>query len=174
MLKYFNIFQNFLPSSDFFLFHTNVSYFSILHKNSFFIFNKTNSYSCSNWLKYYIKILTLILSAALLYRSGGVRNYFLYKATIYLPTKDIKLFGQNGWSVQSWEPWLLERVVETLFDHQPIPVLTFSIHLCVLSIHLLFIYTLLYRAYCKWLYLTWVLCLFSYTTSTFSYLLHTW
>ena len=35
-----------------------------------------------------------------------------------------------------------------------------------LSIHLLFLYVLLYRAYCKWLHLTWVLCLVS---SSFRY-----
>ena len=40
-------------------------------------------------------MLTLKLSAALLYRSGGIRNYFLYKAPIYLPIEDIKPFGQN-------------------------------------------------------------------------------
>ena len=40
--------------------------------------------------------VTLKLSAALLYRSGGVRNYILYKAPIYLPIEDIKHFGQNG------------------------------------------------------------------------------
>ena len=93
LLKCFNIFQNFLLSSKFFLFYTNVSYFSTLHQRVIFL-NKTNSCSCSNWLKYYIKILALI--AAILYRSGGVRNYFLYKAPIYLPNEDIKPFGQNG------------------------------------------------------------------------------
>ena len=45
-------------------------------------------------------MLTLKLPAALLYRSGAVRNYFLYKAQIYLPIDDIKSFGQNG-SVQT-------------------------------------------------------------------------
>ena len=39
-------------------------------------------------------MLTLKLFAALLYRSGGERNYFLYKAQIHLPTEDIKPFGQ--------------------------------------------------------------------------------
>ena len=105
LLKYFNIFQKFLRRSKFYLFHTNVSYFSTLHQKSFF-FNKTNSCSRSNWLKCYIKILNLILSAALFYRSGGVRNYFLYKAPIYLPTENIKFFGQNGWSVHTWEPYV--------------------------------------------------------------------
>ena len=37
LLKYFNIFQKYLPSPKFFLFHTNVSYFSNLHQNSFFL-----------------------------------------------------------------------------------------------------------------------------------------
>ena len=46
-------------------------------------------------------MVTLKLSAGLLYRSGGVRNYFLYNAPIYLPTKDIKPFGQNDESVQT-------------------------------------------------------------------------
>ena len=50
--------------------------------------------------------LTLKLSAALLYHRGGVRNYFLYKAPVYLPIEDIKSFGQTGWSVLTWEPWL--------------------------------------------------------------------
>ena len=58
--------------------------------------NKTNYSGCSKWLECYIKMLTLKLSAALLYRSRGVRNYFLYKAPIYLPIEDIKPFGQNG------------------------------------------------------------------------------
>ena len=40
--------------------------------------------------------LTLKLSAALLYHRGGVRNYFLYKAPVYLPIEDLKPFGQNG------------------------------------------------------------------------------
>ena len=109
LLKCFNIFQKFLLSSKFFLFYNNVSYFSTLHQRVFFL-NETNSCSCSNCLKYYIKILTLILSAAILYRCGGVRNYFLYKAPIYLPTEDIKPFGQNGWSIRTWEPWLLSEV----------------------------------------------------------------
>ena len=95
LLKLFNIFQKFLPSSKFFLFDTNVSYFSTLHQNNFF-FNKTNSWSCANRLKYYIKILNL--SAALLYRSGCVRNHFLYKAPIYLMTEDIKPFDQKCFS----------------------------------------------------------------------------
>ena len=51
-------------------------------------------------------MLTLILSEALLYRSGSVRNYSLYKGSIYLSTEDTKPFGQNGWSVRTWQPWL--------------------------------------------------------------------
>ena len=42
-------------------------------------------------------------------------------------------------------------------------VFTFSIYLFFLSIHLLFIYALLCRSYCKWLYLTSVLCLVPFT-----------
>ena len=95
LLKYFNIFQKFLPSSKFFLFHTNVSYFSTLHLKSSFL-EQNQLFQLLKWLKYYIKMLTLILSIALLYRSRGVRNYFLYKAPIYLPTEDIKPLGQNG------------------------------------------------------------------------------
>ena len=99
--KYFNIFQKFLSISKFFLFHTNVSYFSTLNQKSFF-----------SWAK---PVLTLV---EILHEnfnfdfvcSGGVRNYFLYKAPIYLSTEDIKLFGQNGCSVQIWEPWLLVAV----------------------------------------------------------------
>ena len=81
------------------------SFFYLVPKEFFFL-NKTNSCICSNWLKYYIKILTLILPAGLLYRSGGVRNYFLYKAPVYLQIKDTKRFGQNGLKVPTWEPWL--------------------------------------------------------------------
>ena len=66
-------------------------------------------HSCWNWLKYYIKIWTFFLSAALLYCSGGIRNYFLYIATIYLLTDDIKPFCQNDWSVRTWEPWLYPK-----------------------------------------------------------------
>ena len=109
MLKVVEMFQHFpkifTQLKIFLIAHQCFSFFYLAPKEFFFL-NKTNSCSCSNWLKYYIKMLTLKLSAALLYRSGGVRNYFLYKAPIYLPIEDIKLFGQNGWSVQTWEPWL--------------------------------------------------------------------
>ena len=44
-------------------------------------------------------------------------------------------------------------------------VLTNNICICFffISVHLLFVYVLLCRAYCKWLYLTWALCLVSST-----------
>ena len=57
-------------------------------------------------------MLTLKMSAALLHCSGGVRIYFLYKAPIYLPIEDIKPFGQNGWSVQTWISNLLVKMVK--------------------------------------------------------------
>ena len=108
MLKHVEIFQHFsknftqlkifLVPRQFFLF------FYLASKELVFL-RKTNYSSCSEWLKYYFKMLALKLSEALLYRSGGVRNYFLCKAPIYLPIEDIKLFAQNGWSVQTWEPW---------------------------------------------------------------------
>ena len=41
----------------------------------------------------------LKLSAALLYLSGGIRNYFLYEAPVYLPIENTKTFGQNGRSI---------------------------------------------------------------------------
>ena len=96
MLKIVEIFQHFskiFTQLKIFLVPQCFLFFYLAPKD--FFFNKTIYSSCSNWLKYYIKILTLILSAALLYRSGGVRNYFLYKAPIYLPIEDIKTFGQN-------------------------------------------------------------------------------
>ena len=110
MLKRVKILQHF--SKNFiqlkiFLVHVTVSYFSPLHQRSYS--------SCSKWLKYYIKMLILKLSAALLYRSGGVRNYFLCKAPIYLPTEYIKPFGQNVWSIQTWEPWLYIIILFPLF-----------------------------------------------------------
>ena len=37
-----------------------------------------------------MKMLTLKLSAALLYRSGGIRNYFLYEAPVYLLIENTK------------------------------------------------------------------------------------
>ena len=98
-------FKKFYPAQNFSCSTSVFLIFVPCTKRVFFL-NKTNSCSCLNWLKYNIKILTLILSAALLYCSGGVRNYFLYKAPIYLPIEDIKPFGQNGWSVRTWEPWL--------------------------------------------------------------------
>ena len=110
MLKHVEIFQHFsknFTQLKFFLVPSRCFLFFYLAPTELVFFNKTNYCSCSKWLKYYIKMLTLKLSAALLYRSGGVRNYFLYKAQIYLPTEDIKPFGQNGWSAQTWEPWLI-------------------------------------------------------------------
>ena len=71
------------------------SFFYLAAKELVFL-NKTNYSSCSKWLKYYIQILTLKLSAALLYLSGGVTNYFLYKAAVYLPIENVKRFGQNN------------------------------------------------------------------------------
>ena len=52
-------------------------------------------------------------------------------------------------------------------------ILVFLFSFFFLFIHLLFLYVLLYKAYCKWLYLTWVLCLVSSTVLRyyFSYLL---
>ena len=111
VLKYFNIFPKIWPSSKFFLFYVIVSYFSTLHQWSYLSWIKpvipVAHYGWNINLISNIKMLTLKLSAALLYRSGDVRNYFLYKALIYLPIEDIKPFGQNGWSVQTWEPWLM-------------------------------------------------------------------
>ena len=109
MLKIVKIFQHFskifTQLKIFLVPHQWFSFFYLAPKEFFFL-RKTNSCSCSNWLKYYIKILTSILSAAILYHSGDVRNYFFYKAPIDLPTEDIKPFGQNVWSVPTWEPWL--------------------------------------------------------------------
>ena len=116
MLKIVEIFQHFpkiftqlkiflVPHQCFLLFY--------LAPKEFVFLNKTNSCKFLNWLKYYIKILTLILSAALVHRSGGVKNYFLYKTPIYLPIEDIKSFRQNGWSVWTWEPWLIVLLANT-------------------------------------------------------------
>ena len=57
-----------------------------------------------------------------------------------------------------------ERFAQLLF--WPTTAFIFSFSFFFLSIHLLFLYVLLYRAYCKWLHLTWVLCLVS---SSFRY-----
>ena len=109
MLKRVEIFQhfskNFAQLKIFLVPHQCFLFFYLAPKELVFL-NKTNHSSYSKWLKYYTKMLTLKLSAALLYRSGGVRNYFLYKAPIYLPIEDIKAFGQNSWGVRTWEPWL--------------------------------------------------------------------
>ena len=107
MLKRVEIFQHFskiftqlkiifVPRQCFLFFY--------LPQKELVFLNKSNYSSCSKWLKYYIKMLTLKLNTALLYRSGSIRDYFLYKAPIYLPIEDIKRFGQNGWSVQTWSP----------------------------------------------------------------------
>ena len=99
MLKIVQIFQhfskNFTPLKIFLVPRQCFLFFYLVPKEFFFL-EQNQSCICSNWLKYYIKILTLILPAGLLYRSGGVRNYFLYKAPVYLSIKDIKPFGQNG------------------------------------------------------------------------------
>ena len=73
VLKYFNIFQKVLPSSNFFL-----------SRHCFLFF-----YLAPKW---------------------RVGNYFLYKAPVYLPIENIKPFSQNGWSIRTWESWLLQLV----------------------------------------------------------------
>ena len=85
-------------------------------KRVFFFLSKINSCSCSVLLKYCINILTLILSAALFYHNGGVRNYFLYKSPVYRPIEDIKSFGQNGWSVWTWEPKFIQHCKKMKFS----------------------------------------------------------
>ena len=69
-------------------------FFYLASKKLVFL-NKTNS-SCSKWLKYCIKMVTLKLSAALLYWSGGVRNFYIkhqyiYRLRIYL-VKMVEVF----------------------------------------------------------------------------------
>ena len=99
MLKVVEIFHHFakiFTQLKIFLVSHQCFLFFYLAPKEFFFLNKTNSCRCSNWLKYYIKVLTLILSAVFLLYSASVRNYFLYKAPIYVPTEDIKPFGQNG------------------------------------------------------------------------------
>ena len=112
MLKRVEIFQHssksFTQLKTFLAPRQCFSFFYLAAKELVFL-NKTNYSSCSKWLKYYIQILTLKLSAAILYLSRGVRSYFLYKATVYLPIEDIKRFGQNSWSVLTWEAWLLSQ-----------------------------------------------------------------
>ena len=96
LLKYFNIFQKFLSSSKCFLFHVNVSYFFYLAPKEFFFLEQNQFLQLLELLKILHQTLILILSAALLYRCGGVRNYFSYKVTVYLPTENIKPFVENG------------------------------------------------------------------------------
>ena len=87
MLKYAEIFQDFsknFTQLKIFVAHVNVSYSSYL-----------------KWLK--------LSNCQIVCSIRGARNYFLCKAPIYLPIEDIKPFSQisqNGWSVQTWEPWL--------------------------------------------------------------------
>ena len=97
--KHVEIFQHFSKSFTHlkvFLVRRQCFLFFYLAPKELVFLNKTNYSSYSKWLKYYIKILTLKLSAALLYRSGVARNYFLYKAPAYLPIENIKPFGQNS------------------------------------------------------------------------------
>ena len=99
MLKRVEIFQHFSKSFTqlkVFLVRRQCFLFFYLATKELVFLNKTNYSSCSKWLKYYIQILTLKLSAALLYLSGGVTNYFLYKAAVYLPIENVKRFGQNN------------------------------------------------------------------------------
>ena len=99
MLKRVEIFQYFstsLTQLKIFLDPRQCFLFFYLAPKELVFVDKTNYSSCSKWLKYYSKMLTLKLSAALLHRSGGVRNYFLYEAPVYLPIENIKPFGQNG------------------------------------------------------------------------------
>ena len=104
LLKYLNIFKNFNPAQSFSCSTSMFLFFLPCTKGDFF--EQNQFLHCSNWLKYYIKVLTLKLSAALLYRSGDLKSYFLYKTPVYPPIEDIKSFGQIGWSVQTWEHWL--------------------------------------------------------------------
>ena len=99
MLKRVEIFQHFsknFTQLKIFLVPRQFFLFFYLPPKELVFLNKTNYFSCSKRFKYYIKMLTLKLSAALLCRSGGVGHCFLYKVSIYLPIKDIKPFGQNG------------------------------------------------------------------------------
>ena len=89
-LQYFNIFQKvftllkilFVPRQCFLFFYLAPKKFSWAKPIIPVVQNGWNS-----------KVLTLKLSAALLYRSGGVRNYFLYKAPVYLRIEHIKPFA---------------------------------------------------------------------------------
>ena len=89
-LQYFNIFQKvfillkilFVPRQCFLFFYLAPKKFSWAKPIIPVVQNGWNS-----------KVLTLKLSAALLYRSGGVRNYFLYKAPVYLRIEHIKSFA---------------------------------------------------------------------------------
>ena len=99
MLKNVEIYQQFsknFTQLKIFLVSRQCFLFFYLTPKELVSLNKTNYSSCSKCLKRYIKILTSKFSAALLYRSGGVKNYFLYKGPICLPIEDIKHFGQNG------------------------------------------------------------------------------
>ena len=54
---------------------------------------------------------------------------------------------------------ILRMFCSTPFLINKICIYFFLFLFFILSIHLLFLYVSLYRAYCKWLHLTWVLCL---------------
>ena len=75
MLKRVEIFQHFsknFTQLKFFLVPSQCFLFFYLAPTELVFLNKTNYSSCSKWLKYYIKMLTLKLPAVLLYRSGSV------------------------------------------------------------------------------------------------------
>ena len=96
MLRIVEIFQHFSN-----LFHVNVSYFFYLAPKEFFFLEQNQFLQLLELLKILHQTLILILSAALLYRCGGVRNYFSYKVPVYLPTENIKPFVANGWTIRS-------------------------------------------------------------------------
>ena len=110
LLKYCNVFQKFLPSSKFFLFHTNVSYFSTLHQKSFFLEQ--------NQFLQLLKLVEILhqnvnpdFVCSIIVPKWRRKKLLLYKAPMYPPTKDIKPFGQNDWSGRTWEPYVVVLLI---------------------------------------------------------------
>ena len=103
MLKRVETFQHFskkITQLKIFLVPRQFFLFFYLAPKELIFLNKTSYLSCWKCLKYYIKMLTLKLSVALLYCNWSIRNYFYVKATIST-NENIKTFGQIDWSVQT-------------------------------------------------------------------------
>ena len=106
MLQIVEIFQHFskiFTQLKIFLAPHQSFLFFYLAPKEFSFLNKTNSCSCPNWLKYYIKILTLILPAALLSAAYVCSIVSQWRRKKLILIKNIS----TDWRYQTfWSKWL--------------------------------------------------------------------